>query len=202
MLHHLRETHSLYGKLYKDLDIRYDSSWKLPEFIDFVLEKHANQKDKYVDSGYYRHLAEVAALSTAYLQTESTDLQVISAIAWGHDLIEDQSNGKPERMFDEICNKSNESVAVGILWLTDLESGNRATRKSLARNRLSHAPGFIQTIKTCDSMSNTRTITRHDPQFAFGTYLNEIELMLNNLKDADQFSRATLERMIQEARRA
>jgi (p)ppGpp synthase/HD superfamily hydrolase len=76
-------------------------------------------------------------------------------------------------------------VADGVGWLSDLEQGNRESRKRQSRERLSHAPGWIQTIKCADLISNTSSIVQHDPKFAI-TYLEEKRLLLQVLTKADR----------------
>ena len=68
-------------------------------------------------------------------------------------------------------------VAKGVLLLSDLEQGNRATRKALSRERLSKAPEWVQTIKYADLISNTSSIIQHDAKFT-QVYLEEKRLLL------------------------
>jgi hypothetical protein len=77
-----------------------------------------------------------------------------------------------------------EIVAAGVLLLSDLEAGNRAERKAASRARLAEAPGWVQTIKCADLISNTSSIVKHDPKFAV-TYLEEKRLLLDVLTKAD-----------------
>jgi guanosine-3',5'-bis(diphosphate) 3'-pyrophosphohydrolase len=62
--------------------------------------------------------------------------------------------------------------------------GNRAERKAASRARLAAAPGWVQTIKCADLISNTSSIVKHDPKFAV-TYLEEKRLLLDVLTKAD-----------------
>ena len=164
-----------------------DVVW-LQDIIQYALKRHENQRDKYVDSGYYRHLAEVAAL-TAMIDPDLIKQKYgfvagryqialfLQALGWGHDLIEDTGgyDGKTHlEIYSEIRTLFGQPYADSIAWLTDQEwEGNRAVRKAQAAVRMGNAPGFIQSVKYCDCMSNTRTIARYDEAFA-GTYLDEI----------------------------
>lgn len=136
---------------------------------------HKDQKRKYTNDHYSIHLGEVAGI----VATVDTSYKAI-ATAWLHDSIEDQGETRfsIERRFG--C-----SVALGVHLLSDLEEGNRATRKLLNRQRLANAPGWVQTIKVADLISNTRSIVKHDPKFAV-TYLEEKRLLLSCLRKADK----------------
>lgn len=143
----------------------FRENWSV-EFQRYAFAKHNEQRDKYVDSGYYRHLVEVAALTTGYLfdyGASYNQIQLAHAVALGHDLVEDQGGLKT---FLEIRDKFGIHLAMGILWLSDLEGGNREERKRLGRERIKNASGWVQLIKCCDLMSNLRTIVHHDPKFA------------------------------------
>ncbi len=75
-------------------------------------------------------------------------------------------------------------MAGGVVLLSDLEQGNRADRKAAQRVRLAAAPGWIQTIKCADLISNTSSIVMHDPKFAV-LYLEEKRLLLDVMTEAD-----------------
>ena len=55
----------------------------------------------------------------------------------------------------------------------------------MSRDRLGNAPGWVQTIKCADLISNTSSIVMHDPKFA-AVYLEEKRLLLARLTYADQ----------------
>lgn len=141
----------------------------------FARRAHANQVRKYTGNPYTDHLAEVAGIVAA------VGLGPIAiATAWLHDCIEDQ--GIKEL---EIETLFGADVVTGVLFLSDMETeGNRAARKAAARDRLSRAPGWVQTIKVADLISNTSSIVKHDPEFA-KVYLEEKRLLLDVLTQAD-----------------
>jgi hypothetical protein len=62
--------------------------------------------------------------------------------------------------------------------------GNRATRKAIDREHSISAPPAAQTVKVADLISNTKSITEYDPNFA-NVYINEKALLLEGLKKAD-----------------
>ena len=140
----------------------------------FAREVHAKQVRKYSGNPYADHLAEVAGIVAA---VGGTPDQI--AIAWLHDCVEDQ--GVTERTLVE---RFGPTVAQGVMLLSDLEEGNRKTRKQLSRDRLAVAPGWVQTVKVADLISNTSTIVVHDPNFAV-VFLREKRMLLDVLTEAD-----------------
>jgi GTP diphosphokinase / guanosine-3',5'-bis(diphosphate) 3'-diphosphatase len=141
----------------------------------FAREAHKDQVRKYTGNPYVDHLAEVAGIvTTAELYTSHS-----AAVAWLHDVIEDQ--GVTAKTLRE---RFGEIITAGVILLSDLETGNRAERKAASRARLAAAPGWIQTIKCADLISNTSSIVKHDPKFAV-TYLEEKRLLLDVLTRAD-----------------
>lgn len=149
------------------------------EAMEFAREVHKNQKRKYTNNPYFDHLAEVVGI-TSTVAAYSYTIDKILATAWLHDCIEDQGI-EPKELEESF----GVIVAEGVWWLSDLEEGNRATRKRLSRERLSKAPGWVQTIKCADLISNTGSIVQHDPDFA-KVYLEEKKLLLEVLDKADR----------------
>lgn len=142
--------------------------------MEFARHAHRDQKRKYTGNPYVDHLAEVAGILSTV-----TDRSAAIAVAWLHDVVEDQG------VDEETLNREfGGTVARGVMLLSDLETGNRAQRKVLSRLRLESAPGWVQTIKCADLISNTSSIVEHDPEFA-KVYLEEKRLLLDALTKAD-----------------
>jgi guanosine-3',5'-bis(diphosphate) 3'-pyrophosphohydrolase len=145
--------------------------------MQFACHVHRGQKRKYTEQPYADHLAEVAGIVATVAHeitgTSWCSFEQMIAVAWLHDCREDQ--GVTE---ETLVEKFGLNVAYGVTQLSDLEVGNRATRKSASRARLSAAPGWVQTIKYADLISNTSSIVMHDPNFA-GVYLEEKRLLLD-----------------------
>lgn len=137
------------------------------EAMLFARSVHKTQRRKYTGNPYTDHLAEVAGIVATVDQTQET-----IATAWLHDCREDQGITG-----DEIELRFGMRVAVGVALLSDLETGNRAERKAASRTRLASAPGWVQTIKLADLISNTSSIVQHDPKFA-QVYLAEKRALL------------------------
>lgn len=140
----------------------------------FARDVHQSQKRKYTGAPYADHLAEVAGI----VATVDASQEAI-ATAWLHDCREDQGVSG-----EELEARFGMRVAVGVALLSDFETGNRAERKAAGRERLASAPGWVQTIKCADLISNTGSIVMHDPKFAV-VYLEEKRLLLNVLNSAD-----------------
>lgn len=149
--------------------------------MNFARLAHAEQRRKYTNAPYVDHLAEVAGIVATLPPGEyhprATHAEMV-ATAWLHDVIEDQGVTRAQLVatFGPI-------VAGGVQLLSDLEVGNRATRKAASRARLADAPAWVQSIKVADLISNTGSIVQHDPAFAI-TYLEEKRLLLDVLDKA------------------
>tara|TARA_B100001105_G_scaffold56809_1_gene43305 strand:+ start:1278 stop:1829 length:552 start_codon:yes stop_codon:yes gene_type:complete len=141
---------------------------------EFAEKVHAKQVRKYTNEPYCNHLAEVASLTREF----GGDI-TSQAAAWVHDSREDQGVTKAE-----IEHLLGREVADMVEALSDMEEGNRATRKALSRMRLSKASAEVQTIKIADIISNTRMIVKHDPKFA-RVYLREKKELLAVLTKAN-----------------
>lgn len=159
------------------------------EAMLFARHVHAAQVRRYTGNPYSDHLAEVAGI-VATVAGDNIRWDVVDgvqgridrmiAVAWLHDCVEDQ--GVVEA---DLIERFGLLVARGVMLLSDLEQGKRAERKAASRARLAAAPGWVQTIKVADLISNTSSIVQNDPKFAV-TYLEEKRLMLNALTHADE----------------
>lgn len=146
----------------------------------FAREAHKNQVRKYTGNPYADHLAEVAGIVATVTGELSFQWgQTSIAVAWLHDCVEDQGITS-QQLLDEF----GTTVLLGVMALSDLEIGNRAERKAASRARLAAAPGWVQTIKCADLISNTSSIVLHDPKFA-AAYLEEKRLLLDAMTKSD-----------------
>lgn len=140
----------------------------------FARHVHRAQKRKYTGAPYSEHLAEVAGI-VACVSFDPSHI----AVAWLHDTMEDQGI-----TFGDLVKHFGLRIAQSVKVLSDLEQGNRCERKAASRARLAAAPGWIQTIKCADLISNTSSIVQHDPKFAV-VYLEEKRLLLDVMTQAD-----------------
>ncbi|OXR48129.1 guanosine polyphosphate pyrophosphohydrolase [Pusillimonas sp. T2] len=150
---------------------------------------HKEQRRKYTNAPYTDHLSEVAGIVATVTDFDCIGADAVIATAWLHDIIEDcgytctslwSALSQTETPVTHI-----DQVVRGVHWLSDTEKGNRETRKRLSRERLAKAPGWVQTIKCADLISNTGSIVQFDPAFA-KTYLKEKQLLLEVMTKADR----------------
>jgi guanosine-3',5'-bis(diphosphate) 3'-pyrophosphohydrolase len=143
--------------------------------LAFAAKVHLGQTRRYTGEEYFQHLAEVAGIVSTVRRDEIT-----IATAYLHDCVEDQGV-KAETLLDMF----GHDVTAGVLFLSDLEQGNRAARKAASRARLSAAPAWVQDIKVADVISNARSIIKHDAAFA-GTFTSECRMLLAAMTLADR----------------
>jgi guanosine-3',5'-bis(diphosphate) 3'-pyrophosphohydrolase len=150
------------------------------EAMLFAHEVHRDQRRKYTGNPYVDHLAEVAGIAMSVgWHIPGIHPDKMMATCWLHDSMEDQGISH-----QEIGDRFGWVVREGVQFLSDMETGNRAQRKAASRARLSEAPGWVQTIKCADLISNTSSIVQHDPKFA-AVYLEEKRLLLDVMTKAD-----------------
>jgi (p)ppGpp synthase/HD superfamily hydrolase len=149
------------------------------EAMVFARDVHQHQRRKYTHNPYFEHLAEVAGMVASVADLSKFHAPSDIAIAWLHDCMEDCGI-----LHVTLLDKFGARIADSIQDLSDLERGNRETRKRLSRERLAECSAYIQTIKVADLISNTGSIVYHDPEFA-KVYLEEKRLLLDVLTKAD-----------------
>jgi len=135
---------------------------RVSDALIFAARAHGDQRRKYSGEFYVAHLIEVHRLVEEHGGTE--DMQCAALL---HDVIEDC--GVMPNLLDR---DFGYTVASMVLDLSDLETGNRATRKAASCARLAAASAEVQTIKYADLVSNSRSIVECDPDFA-KVYLRE-----------------------------
>ena len=156
----------------------------------FAMDAHSKQKRKYTSAPYFTHLCEVAGIVSSVAPAISSDAsmhQIMVATAYLHDYIEDQKSSNDTDGYFALHTlgvEFGDVVANGVMLLSDLETGIRADRNEASRMRLAGAPGWIQTIKCADLISNTSSIAQYDPKFSV-TYMKEKRLLLEVLLRAD-----------------
>lgn len=144
----------------------------------FAMAAHAaiGQKRKYTGEPYIVHPAEVVQI----LKTAGVTDPNMLAAAWLHDVLEDT----------QVCRQDLLSVFGPVVMtlvgqLTDVSTfadGNRANRKRLDREHTAMAHPEAKSVKLADLISNSRSICRHDPNFA-RVYLKEKAQLLEVLRD-------------------
>lgn len=151
---------------------------KLAEVFCVAAHAAVGQLRKYTFTDYHVHPMEVLAILR--LATEVDDEMRCAALL--HDTIEDtQVKARHIAMF------FGEGVASLVLELSDIskpEDGNREERKRIDREHTARASRRAKTIKLCDLISNSKSITEYDEKFA-KIYMREKRLLLEVLQDGD-----------------
>jgi (p)ppGpp synthase/HD superfamily hydrolase len=144
----------------------------------FAIAAHGDQKRRYTGEPYVTHTQEVAAI----VEAAGGDEAMVAA-AHLHDVIEDTP-----ATCAEVNAGFGADVADLVMAMTDqvpLSFGNRKVRKRAESERLGGCDGRVQTIKLADIISNTASITQHDPGFA-RIYLAEMRHLVALLTLGDR----------------
>lgn len=146
----------------------------------FATAAHAatGQRRKYTDEPYIVHPQAVARL----VQSCPSHVWQQVVLAWLHDTVEDT-----KVTLEVIRDMFGDEIAGGLHFLTNVNksSGNRALRHQINVQRLSNAPGWVQTVKIADIFDNTKRIVELDPVFA-PQYLKEKVHTMLSLKKGDR----------------
>lgn len=137
----------------------------------FASRAHKEQVRKYTGEPYIEHPIAVAEI----VRKHNGSKEMIAA-ALLHDVVEDT-----DVTLDEVRQEFGDAVANLVDDLTDVskpEDGNRATRKAIDRDHTAQASAAAMVIKAADLISNTKSITEHDPNFA-KVYLKEKRALLD-----------------------
>lgn len=144
----------------------------------FAANAHVDQLRKYTYEPYIIHPTAVAEL----VKTTKNCTDNMICAAYLHDVVEDCNVS-----FEKIETEFNKEVKNLVFWLTDYttpEFGNRATRKAHYLKFISSGPAEAHTLKIADLIDNTKTIVKHDLNFA-AIYLQEKKELLNVLIKGD-----------------
>lgn len=164
--------------------------------VAFAERAHRGQIRKYTAEPYITHPIEVAQLVVSVLPwledrvtkvggllpdvaappvpLPYTDEDIVIAALF-HDVVEDTMI-----TLAQIHKAFGAAVAQLVHEVTDVsrpEHGNRKIRKAMDRDHLANASPGGKTIKLADVISNTQSITFHDPSFA-KIYMREKEELL------------------------
>jgi (p)ppGpp synthase/HD superfamily hydrolase len=139
-------------------------------------QAHAGQVRKYTGEPYIVHPLEVM---TIVRRAVGVTPEMLAASVL-HDVLEDTPTS-----YGDLASRFGLVTAQLVYELTEpAVPGNRSFRKETERWRLSKVSPVAKTIKLADLISNTQSITHHDPKFA-EVYLAEKGALLNVLQDGD-----------------
>lgn len=144
----------------------------------FAAWAHRNQLRKYTGEPYVYH-----PIAVANIVAERT--QDIGAICGAllHDTIEDTEVTR-ELIIQAGIGFDIADIVVELTDVATLADGNRATRKTIERDRLAKVSDRAQTVKLADLIHNTESIVEHDKKFA-QIYMKEKEELLQVLTRGD-----------------
>ena len=145
--------------------------------ILFATEAHHGQTRKYTGEPYIVHPLEVMEIVKTVPHT-----QEMLAAAVLHDVVEDT-----DVTLSDIWNEFGYKVRQLVADLTDISvpsDGNRKARKHLDLIHTAKALPQSKTVKLADLISNSKSITEHDPKFA-KVYMKEKAALLKVLTEGD-----------------
>ena len=145
--------------------------------ILFATEAHQGQTRKYTGEPYIVHPLEVMEIVKTVSHT-----QEMLAAAVLHDVVEDT-----DATLSDIWNEFGYKVRQLVADLTDISvpsDGNRKARKHLDLIHTAKALPQSKTVKLADLISNSKSITEHDPKFA-KVYMKEKAALLKVLTEGD-----------------
>lgn len=147
----------------------------------FCIAAHAavGQVRKYTGEPYSMHPMEVARIIVEHVP-DYTDEMICAALL--HDVVEDT-----QVPLEVVRAMFGPTVADMVEQLTDVskpEDGNRAVRKAVDKRHTAQACPAAKTVKLADLISNSSSITAHDPEFA-KVYLAEKRALLEVLREGD-----------------
>lgn len=148
----------------------------------FAIKAHGQQVRKYTGKPYVTHTREVADIVEAAGGTPE-----MVAAAHLHDVIEDTPTTRKqvEAAFGPV-------VAQMVADLSDqipMAFGNREARKRAESDRIAQCSAEVQTVKLADIISNARSISKHDPEFA-KTFVAECLYLTERMTRGDATLRA------------
>lgn len=142
--------------------------------LHFAIKAHEGQKRKYTGEDYIVHPIEVCGL-IAHLRNE--DMECAALL---HDVVEDTA----VTLYHIHC-EFGPVVSKLVDELTDkMLEGNRKTRKTSELQRIATISPEAKTIKLADLISNSKSIIKHDSDFA-KIYMEEKRQLLDVLQEGD-----------------
>lgn len=154
------------------------------DLLEFVKKEHGDQRRKYTDEPYWRHLVRVA-------EKASKRLKDGIEIALCHDVLKDTSCTE-KQLHEQLLSigyssHSAKEITYGVVELTDVfikeayPKLNRRARKKREAERLGKISYTAQSIKYADLIDNTSSIVDGDPGFA-RVYIHEAIDILNQMR--------------------
>ena len=164
--------------------------------IKFAAEKHLGQKVPGTDLPYVVHLSNVAMeVIIASFNTDNFNLGLAVQAALLHDTLEDTSTELAELE----CKFGNEvATAVSALTKNFNLPKERSMKDSLAR--IKRMPSEVWAVKLADRISNLQSPPAYWDNGKKISYLEEARVILNELKNGNEFLARRLGTKIEEYR--
>lgn len=139
----------------------------------FAVAAHTavDQKRKYTGEDYHHHPEEVLQILLTYTDPSPEE----QAAALLHDIIEDTATTK-----EHITRVFGRTVSGYVVEVSDVSTkadGNRKARKAKDCDHLAKASIEGKRLKCADLLSNSMSITKHDPAFAKTFLAEELEIL-------------------------
>lgn len=157
--------------------------------LEFVKEKHGEQKRKYTNEPYWKHCYNVGSLVHSI-----TKKKLLMEIGFCHDLLED-TECTPVELKEQLLKLGYSrfeagEIVRGVTDLTDVytkedfPSMNRAERKLNEAKRLATIYPESQSVKLADLIDNSSTIVEYDKKFA-KVYIKEKIQILDYMRNGN-----------------
>jgi len=149
--------------------------------MTFCIAAHAavGQVRKYTGEPYSMHPMEVARIIIEHVP-DYTDEMICAALL--HDVVEDTQ--VPLAVVRAMFGPTVGDMVEQLTDVSKAEDGNRAVRKAIDLQHTAQACPAAKTVKLADLISNSSSITAHDPEFA-KVYLAEKRALLEVLREGD-----------------
>ncbi|MEN8251743.1 MAG: HD domain-containing protein, partial [Bacteroidota bacterium] len=168
------------------------------EAIKFATSKHQDQgqKVKGTELPYVVHLSNVAMeVLVAALHTRDFDLIYAIQVALLHDTIEDT-----ETTFDEIKENFGEDIAIAVLALSKNEKLPKDKQVPDSLTRIKKLQKEVWAVKLADRITNLQPAPANWTVNKRIEYLKESQIILDELRDGNQYLAKRLEAKIPEYR--
>lgn len=162
------------------------SCWSQEKYIKsfrFAAEKHKGQLFPGTEWSYVVHLSMVAMEIIASLNYEpdvNGDLAVQTAIL--HDVLEDTGT-----TYTELQDEFGQQIAAGVLSLTKDEAVEKLGRMADSLRRIKMQPKEIWMVKLADRITNLQPPPAYWDNEKRVKYLEEAQVIYDELKDASEF---------------
>lgn len=157
--------------------------------LEFVKEKHGEQKRKYTHEPYWKHCYNVGSLVHSI-----TNKNLLMEIGFCHDLFEDTEctpvELKAQLLKLEYKRFESDEIVQGVIDLTDVYTKdnyptmNRSERKLNEAKRLATIYPEYQSVKLADLIDNSSTIVEYDKKFAV-VYIKEKIQILDYMRNGN-----------------